>query len=138
MDGSNLYKDGWHPMNTWLTRNGKDDLCLTRKRSEVEIKYHFIDFGLSTEFRPGQSERLVTGGLGRLQAPEQISGLPYDPFKLDVYYLGHVYQTKIVDVCFPYFVIHSRSSRASTGVQRIGSFGRSGPIDDEAESKGSS
>lgn len=97
MDGSNLYKDGWHPMNTWLARDGRDNLCLSRKRSEVEIKYYFIDFGLSTQFDPGH-ERLVTGKLGRIQAPEQISGLPYDPFKLDIYYLGHVYQTMIVDV----------------------------------------
>ncbi|KAG6373909.1 kinase-like domain-containing protein [Boletus reticuloceps] len=97
MDGSNLYQDGWHPMNTWLPRNGRDDLWLSRKRSEAKIKYYFIDFGLSTQFTPRYHERLVTGELGRIQAPEQISGMPYDPFKLDVYYLGHVYQTKIVD-----------------------------------------
>lgn len=102
MDGSNLFKDGWHPMNTWLTRNGKDDLCLTRKRSEVEIRYYFIDFGLSTLFSSGQHKCFVTGELGRIQAPEQLSGLPYDPFKLDVYYLGHVYQMKIVEASFKY------------------------------------
>ncbi|KAG6379504.1 hypothetical protein JVT61DRAFT_9995 [Boletus reticuloceps] len=98
MDASNLYNDGWHPMNTWLARNGRDEICLSRKRSEAEIKYYFIDFGLSTQFPPEQHDRLVTGELGRIQAPEQSSGLPYDPFKLDVYYLGHVYQTKIVEV----------------------------------------
>jgi serine/threonine protein kinase len=99
MDGSNLYKDGWHPMNPWQARDG-GDLFLTRKRSEAEIKYYFIDFGLSTEFVPGQCERLVTGQKGRIEAPEQNSGLPYDPFKLDVYCLGNVYQKKIVDVRF--------------------------------------
>lgn len=103
MDGSNLYKGGWHPMDTWRARDG-GDLFLNRRRSEVEIRYYFIDFGLSTEFPPGQTDRLVTGKLGRIRAPEQISGLPYDPFKLDVYYLGHVYQTKIVDVRFPYLL----------------------------------
>ncbi|KAF8122885.1 kinase-like domain-containing protein [Boletus edulis] len=107
MDGTNLYKDGWHPMSTWLARDGRDNLCLSRKRFEVEIKYYFIDFGLSTQFSPGQRERLVTGELGRIQAPEQSSGLPYDPFKLDVYYLGHVYQTKIVEVCILYLVTSS-------------------------------
>jgi serine/threonine protein kinase len=103
MDCLNLFTDGWHPMNTWLTRSGKDDLCLGRRRSEVEIRYYFIDFGLSTLFHPEQHNRLVIGELGRIQAPEQNSGLPYDPFKLDVYYLGHVYQTKIVDVGFNLF-----------------------------------
>ncbi|KAG9311898.1 kinase-like domain-containing protein [Chiua virens] len=96
MDGSNLYKDGWHPMDHWRARDG-GDLPPSRKRSEAEIEYYFIDFGLSAEFDPEQHERLVTGRCGRTQAPEQISGLPYDPFKLDVYYLGRVYQTKIVD-----------------------------------------
>lgn len=111
MDASNLYHDGWHPMNTWLARNGRDNLSLNRKRSEAEIKYYFIDFGLSTQFAPEQRDCLVTGKLGRIQAPEQISGLPYDPFKLDVYYLGRVYQTKIVDVRFLFPLIHfSRSS----------------------------
>ncbi|KAG8216512.1 hypothetical protein J3R82DRAFT_6628 [Butyriboletus roseoflavus] len=95
MDGSNLYINGWHPMNPWQARDG-GDLFLNHKRSEVEIKYYFIDFGLSTEFSE-QRGLLVTGQLGQIDAPEQSSGLPYDPFKLDVYYLGHVYQTKIVD-----------------------------------------
>ena len=110
MDGSNLYKDDWHPMNTWLARDARDNLRLSRNRSEVEIKYYFIDFGLSTQFIPGQREPLVTGELGRIQAPEQIPGSPYDPFKLDVYYLGHVYQTKIVDVRFTYLLITSRAN----------------------------
>ena len=86
-------------MDTWRARDG-GDLHPNRKQSEVEISYYFIDFGLSSEFTSGQRERLVTGGLGRIQAPEQMSGLPYDAFKLDVYHLGHVYQTKIVDVRF--------------------------------------
>lgn len=97
MDSSGLYKDGWHPMNHWQARDG-GDLFLSRKRSEVEIKYHFIDFGLSTEFPAWQQERLVIGRKGRIEAPEQDSGLPYDPFRLDVYYLGHVYLTKLVNV----------------------------------------
>lgn len=102
MDGSNIYQDGWHPMNTWLARNGRDVLCPGHKRSEVEIKYYFIDFGLSTRFASKEKQGcLVTGELGQIKAPEQTSGLPYDPFKLDVYYLGHTYQTKIVDVRFP-------------------------------------
>ena len=104
-------------MNPWQARDG-GDLSLTRKRSEAEIKYYFIDFGLSTEFAFGERERRVTGELGRVEAPEQHSGLPYDPFKLDVYYLGYVYQTKIVNVrllhfCFPFlgFTLACRSSR---------------------------
>lgn len=136
MDGSKLYKNGWHPMETWKARDG-GVLFFSRQRSEVEIKYYFIDFGLSTEFASGHHERLVTGQKGRIEAPEQSSGSPYDPFKLDVYYLGHVYQTKIVDVRFLYFV-RFWVSHVPVGVQRIRGFGRSRPIDDKARSKGPS
>ena len=117
MDGSNIYKDGWHPMDTWRARDG-GNLSISRKRSEVEIKYYFIDFGLSTEFGPGQRDHLVTGELGRIQALEQISGSPYDPFKLDVFYLGHVYQTKIVDVRLLFLLsIHSELVRPSRSLK---------------------
>ena len=70
MDGSGLYKDGWHPMIPWQARDG-GTLFLSHKRSEVEIKYYSIDFGLSTEFPPGQHDHLVTGRKGRIEAPEQ-------------------------------------------------------------------
>lgn len=137
MDGSNLYKNGWHPMESWKARDG-GVLFPSRKRSEVEIRYYFIDFGLSTEFAPGQRDCLVTGQNGRIDGPEQNSGLPYDPFKLDVYYLGHVYQTKIVDVRLLYICLLTGSYKSSAGVQGIRSFGRSCPNDDKARSKGPS
>lgn len=137
MDGSNLYKDGWHPMNPWQARDG-GDLVLTRKRSEAEIKYYFIDFGLSTEFAPEEHESLVTGQKGRIEAPEQNSGLPYNPFKLDVYCLGQVYQRKIVDVRLVKYQILLGADLFFVGIQGIGTIGRSCPINDKARSEGSS
>jgi hypothetical protein len=116
MDVSNLYNNGWHPMNTWVARNGRDDLCLGRKHSEAEIKYYFIDFCLLTKFAPEKRERLVAGELGQIQAPEQTSELSYDPLKLDVYCLGHVYQMKIVDMHFPILSTPSQSSHLPAGV----------------------
>ena len=50
-------------MNHWQASDG-GDLFLNRKRSEVEIKYYFIVFGLSTEFTSYQHEHLVTGQKG--------------------------------------------------------------------------
>lgn len=134
MDGSNLYKDGWHPMNPWQARDG-GDLVLTRKRSEAEIKYYFIDFGLSTEFPPEVHECLVTGQKGRIEAPEQNSGLPYNPFKLDVYCLGQVYRRKIVDVCLIKYRIPLETNLFFVGIQGIRTIGRSRPIDDKARSE---
>ena len=102
MDGSAIYKDGWHPMAPHRTRDGRWPLSSRiANRTHVNVKYYFIDFSLSTQFDPSQRNQIVTGKLGRIQAPEQKSDNPYDPFKLDVFYLGHVFKTKIVDVCAP-------------------------------------
>jgi hypothetical protein len=124
MDGSSLYKDGWHPMVLGELAMA-DNLCLSRKRSEVEIKYYFIDFrSIHASLLQDNSERLVTGGLGRIKAPEQISGLPYDPFKLDTYYLRTCLSNEDSGRAIPIsFMTPPRSSCLPTGVQRIGSFG---------------
>ena len=44
MDGLNVYKDGWHPMDIWRARDG-GNLYLNCRRPEVEIRYYFIDSG---------------------------------------------------------------------------------------------
>jgi len=43
------------------------------------------------------SDRLVTGTSGQDQsAPELSSDVPYDPFKVDVYTLGKVFQERLL------------------------------------------
>ncbi|KAF9226739.1 hypothetical protein BS17DRAFT_776054 [Gyrodon lividus] len=95
MDGSTLYRDGFHPMEPHRTRDGRESVKLSSHRSQSELKYYFIDFGLSTKFDPGRPH-LVTGTLGRVPLPERSDIIPYDPFKADVYILGSVFLKDIV------------------------------------------
>ncbi|KAH7890107.1 kinase-like domain-containing protein [Phlebopus sp. FC_14] len=98
MDARDLYPNGWHPMSPWLTPDVKGFVHPRKNRCDANIKYFFIDFGLSTRFAPGESH-LVVGAKGAAAAPELSREVSYNPFKLDVYLLGKVFQQHI---CQPY------------------------------------
>ena len=98
MDASSMYPDGFHPIHL---DHAPDGFTRTRSRprSRANVKYYFIDFGESSIFQEGD-ERLVTGvyGLDR-DVPEYSEIVPYDPFPVDIYCIGNVIQTEILDVC---------------------------------------
>ncbi|KAI0722006.1 hypothetical protein C8T65DRAFT_629974 [Cerioporus squamosus] len=98
MDATAIFPQGFHPVA---------DMCLpddTRKaapclpRSAVPVKYYYADFGISTMFAPGDTDRLVSGthGLDR-DVPELSDDVPYDPFKVDVFILGNMIRTSFVE-----------------------------------------
>ncbi|EGO02257.1 hypothetical protein SERLA73DRAFT_48387 [Serpula lacrymans var. lacrymans S7.3] len=92
MDARPLYTQEWHPVRRNYTTDGVYELQ-PRARIDFPVRYFFVDFGLATRFEPGQPRR-VTGGKGRDQdVPELSNVVPYDPFKVDVFILGHLYQT---------------------------------------------
>jgi len=99
MDATDLYPDGFHPQERGLSPDGCHD-AETRDRNAVsQPKYYIIDFDLSTWFQDKEmgSDRLVTGTSGQDQsAPELSSDVPYDPFKVDVYTLGKVFQERLL------------------------------------------
>ncbi|KIK74926.1 hypothetical protein PAXRUDRAFT_98205, partial [Paxillus rubicundulus Ve08.2h10] len=65
-------------------------------RSDVEVVYYFIDFGLSTRHPEGQTQ-FVTGGTARDKTvPEFKLNIPHNPFKADVFVLGHMFQTEFL------------------------------------------
>ncbi|KAF9224971.1 hypothetical protein BS17DRAFT_827589 [Gyrodon lividus] len=95
MDAKYLCPHGWHPIDNEKNRNFVGNLYY-KNRSDVEVVYYFIDFGLSTLHPKGQT-RFVTGGTGRdKEVPEFKLEIPYDPFKADVFILGHMSQTEFL------------------------------------------
>lgn len=99
MDARRLYPDGWYMFKPYMSRKG-DVITVSPTRTEAGgVKYYFIDFGISTK---DQSE--TTGVDGHIRAPELARCLPdgtdepYDPYKLDVYILGTVYQKFLAKV----------------------------------------
>lgn len=58
---------------------------------DVDIKYYYVDFGLSARFSPGTSS-LVVGNIGRdSEFPERSRTVPYDAYKADIHALGNVF-----------------------------------------------
>ncbi|KIJ06454.1 hypothetical protein PAXINDRAFT_121614 [Paxillus involutus ATCC 200175] len=95
MDAKYLCPDGWHPILIEETPNLVGQLH-HRKRSDVEVVYYFIDFGLST-LHPSEDTLLVIGGTARDRTvPEFKLEVPYDPFKADIFILGHMFQTEFL------------------------------------------
>ncbi|KAG9041186.1 hypothetical protein FS837_012635 [Tulasnella sp. UAMH 9824] len=92
MDARALFPVLWHPQSPVATPEGR---LITKARSRTEVggvRYYFIDFGLST-----RGESRTTGLMGNERAPELSNTVPYDPYRLDVYILGKVYQELLLD-----------------------------------------
>ena len=97
MDGRALYPDGHHPVR----RNYSPDASHEVKplpRAACDVRYYFIDFGLSSWFAEGESS-LVLGRTGRdKEIPELSSDIPYDAYRADVFALGNLYYKEFVSV----------------------------------------
>ncbi|KZT52446.1 kinase-like protein [Calocera cornea HHB12733] len=91
MDPSDLFPDGFHGAFNWNPRREQFDKHI-RKRSRLEtpVKYYYIDFGSSVQYKEPQDAYLVAPGWTVWQCPEMAGGQEsrYDPFKADVYALG--------------------------------------------------
>ncbi|KAJ7587976.1 hypothetical protein C8J56DRAFT_1164650 [Mycena floridula] len=62
-----------------------------------QLRYFFIDFGLSDEYPDGQEHARTTGIVGQIKVtPELSDDVPYNPFKSDIVQLGAVFKK-----CFP-------------------------------------
>ncbi|TFY77018.1 hypothetical protein EWM64_g6995 [Hericium alpestre] len=96
MDGSALYPEGHHPVRRDFSVDAVWPLN-PLARLDNPVKYYFIDFGISTQFRQGEST-LVTGWKGRdKELPELSMETPYDPFKGDIFILGNLYKKEILE-----------------------------------------
>ena len=67
-------------------------------RSSCNIRYYYIDFGLSRHFKKGE-EPLVLGCTGRdKQIPELSDEVPYDAYRADIFALGNLYYKEFISV----------------------------------------
>ncbi|KAJ7091394.1 kinase-like domain-containing protein [Mycena belliarum] len=79
-----------HHFSATHTRDGVNPIRHIARSSVPEIRYFFIDFGLSVWYRSGEP-RLAEGRVGQDKTvPEwKQESVIYDPFKLDIYQLGN-------------------------------------------------
>ncbi|KAI0691780.1 kinase-like domain-containing protein [Cerioporus squamosus] len=95
MDGRAMYPDGHHPIRTDYSPDGAHEVR-PLPRSNCDVRYYFIDFGLSSQFREGESP-MVLGRAGRdKEIPELSSEVPYDAYRADVFALGNLYYKEFV------------------------------------------
>ena len=98
MDASAMFPHGSHPINDVFLPDGRT-IAHPLARTSVHVRYYFVDYGISTYIPPDVHPKLVLGTLGRDQeVPELSNEVPYDPFKVDVFILGHVFKDMILQV----------------------------------------
>lgn len=66
-------------------------------RAGRNVRYYYIDFGLSSRFPHGSSS-CVIGDVGRAYVPELSDEVPYDAFKVDIFALGDLYSKEFEQV----------------------------------------
>ncbi|KAI0629616.1 kinase-like domain-containing protein [Trametes polyzona] len=90
MDARALYPTGHHPIRLGYTPDMQGHVSAL-PRAGRDIKYFYVDFGLSVRFPEGSST-LVIGDVGRdEEVPELSDSVPYDAFKVDIFALGNLY-----------------------------------------------
>lgn len=101
MDGSPLYPQGFHPVHIGHSSDFTHEVH-PLSRVDHSVTYYFVDFGLSSRFRDGESP-LVLGTKGGDKAPELSNVVPYNAFMVDIWMLGRVYEqhfTQVRDIVF--------------------------------------
>ncbi|OJT07918.1 hypothetical protein TRAPUB_1197 [Trametes pubescens] len=90
MDARSLYPSGHHPVQLGYSLDLLSPVS-PLPRAGRNIRYFYIDFGLSARFPEG-TPSLVIGDVGRnADVPELSDTVPYDAFKVDIFSLGHLY-----------------------------------------------
>lgn len=90
MDESSVVPGGSHFCKPH-THDGCHAITEWRNRCDVQpVKYYIVDFGSSTCYSKGPNNAIAVGHRGQLNiAPEALDTIPCDPFKADIYQLGH-------------------------------------------------
>ena len=99
MDADAMYPEGFHPVDMDRTPDCSSH-AVHLTRAIAGVKYYFVDFGISVHTSEADSPMLVTGSYGRDQDPPELSDdVPYDPFKLDVFIIGNMFNREFCEVC---------------------------------------
>ncbi|KZV68674.1 hypothetical protein PENSPDRAFT_652984 [Peniophora sp. CONT] len=97
MDASALYPNGHHPTKLDFTPDYRK-VVRPLPRAKHGVRYYYVDFGISSHIPSGSPSSLVTGIFGRNQkVPELSDTVPYDPFKVDIFSMGQVFEQTFTD-----------------------------------------
>ncbi|KAJ7031518.1 kinase-like domain-containing protein [Mycena alexandri] len=95
MDATRVIPGGHHFSAPW-SKDGVADLYWRARSSVSPVNYYFIDFGLSDYCPAGPENTRVVGVFGQDKTvPELSKTIPYNPFKVDIYQLGNVFNALV-------------------------------------------
>ncbi|KAH9026729.1 hypothetical protein EDB85DRAFT_160581 [Lactarius pseudohatsudake] len=96
MDATRMFPRGFHPVRDVFLPNDLSAPAPVIPRLDVEVKYYFVDYRISSYFPEGERQ-LVFGFAGRdREVPELSDEVPYDPFKVDIFTIGNVMRREFV------------------------------------------
>ncbi|KAI0363366.1 hypothetical protein BV20DRAFT_958448 [Pilatotrama ljubarskyi] len=93
-----MYPDMFHPRDPDRARDRKGR-AKHHTRTARPVKYYFIDFGLSRQYDPKEGpprEHPIRGGDKTVPEFRSWNGKLLDPFPTDIYYLGNMICTEIL------------------------------------------
>jgi len=97
MDAPRMYPNSFHPTRKTQNIDGISRAKYISRTKAKSVKYLFIDFGLSRLIR-SERDRRMRIKMGARQLPPEIErGEEYDPFPVDMYYLGNVYREHLLE-----------------------------------------
>lgn len=99
MDATPLFPAGFHPVSQDLLPDLTGEAPVKSRLEAEPIQYFFIDFGIAIRVPPGVNPKQTVGviGLDR-DVPELSATVPYDPFKVDIFIIGNLFQKQILAV----------------------------------------
>ena len=109
MDADALFPLGFHPITHGFLPENTIIFAPVKSRIDNQVRYYYIDFGLSAYFPPGSGgPKMVTGMAARdKDIPELSWDIPFDPFKVDIFCLGNLFKKSLYLVCLMMFYLVS-------------------------------
>jgi hypothetical protein len=99
LDPSGLFPVPFHPVLTDRTRDIRSKVR-PLARSDITVKYYWIDFGIACKYRPEDCPPLEKVVKGADKSPPEHKDKQgrYNPFFTDVYYVGNLVRKNFLEV----------------------------------------
>ena len=124
LDADAMYPEGFHPVEMDMVADFSHSAKhISRTDVGAKAKYYYAHFDISVYIQEHVDQKLVTGFLGRDQDPPELhESTSYDPFKLDIFIIGNMFEKELRKVITPLSVVSSRNSQISRNTPTLSSY----------------
>lgn len=130
MDPVPLYPALYHPTDDTKSRDFRRSVR-PYSRTERPTRYYYVDFGLSRKYNPSDNTPRELPIIGGYKNVPEFQGEGYDvasdPLATDIFYLGYLFQDRLIQVCRSCTSRHdARLTCSITEIHQFAIHGRSG------------